>query len=81
LEIEIDNVQNISLIYSSYNIKSVVSDAKTGDIYITSPDDIPGYQTWQTDRIVNITKGNHYIRPGAKFYKVRLWQTNNFSYD
>jgi len=84
LKFNINSLENPvfeSLVYADYDIKSVVSDIYSGDIYITSPSDISGYATWQTDKIINTTQSKHFIRPFAKFYKVRLWQKNYFSYD
>ncbi len=84
LKFTIDSLNNplfSSLIYSDHNIKSVVSDIYSNDLYITSPTDIAGYETWQTNKIINVSQSTHYVRPSSKFYKVRLWQKNNFSYD
>ncbi|MGB3616839.1 MAG: DUF6528 family protein [Catalinimonas sp.] len=84
LRFEIDSSENLifsELIYSSNGVKSVVSNIQNGDIYITSPEDISGYKPWQTDKIINLNKSKNYVRPNARFYKVRLWQKNNFSYN
>ena len=68
-------------VYLENSIKSVVTNITNGDLFITSPVDIPGSESWQTNRIINLTQSTHFIRPDAKFYKVRLWQKNSFSYD
>ncbi|MBK8505042.1 MAG: hypothetical protein IPL46_24250 [Saprospiraceae bacterium] len=61
------------------NVKSAVSD-ETGRIYLTDPTDVSGYESWQTDTIMEVASGVKLRRPGAKFYKVRLWEKNYFSY-
>jgi hypothetical protein len=61
------------------NVKSAVSDRKD-HLYITDPTDIAGYENWQTDSIMEVSTRVKLRRPGAKFYKVRLWEKNNFSY-
>lgn len=61
------------------DVKSAVADQK-GHIFITDPQDMKGYETWQTDNIINLTSGSGLKRPGARFYKIRLWLPNTFSY-
>ncbi len=65
--------------YPEKNVKSAVSDP-AGRLYVTDPADIDGYENWQTDTIVEVYTGLRYTLPGSKFYKVRLWQKNSFSY-
>lgn len=80
LELDIGDFAHPNVKYLDAHIKSVSADIITGDIYISDPTDINGYHTFQTDTILNIKTGNKLKRPGAKFYKVRLWQRNSFSY-
>lgn len=61
-------------------VKSAVRDMETGDIFITEPKFILGSKRWQTNTILNLTTNERYKRKGGRFYKVRLWQKNEFSY-
>jgi len=63
-------------------VKSVAEDAETGELYVTAPRRKVklGYKRWQTDMVTNLHQSIQLIRPKAKFYKVRLWQKNPFSY-
>ena len=80
LELDIGDFARPTVKYLDAHIKSVSDNRVNGDIYISDPTDIDGYPTFQTDTILNIKTGNKLKRPGAKFYKVRLWQRNSFSY-
>jgi len=80
LELQICNFAYPKIIHQEHSIKSAVPDIHNGEIYITDPKDISHYNVWQTDTITNLKTGEKSRRPGAKFYKVRLWQRNSFSY-
>jgi len=80
LKLEIGKFALAKEIYSMCAIKSIMSNANNGEIFYTSPQDIPGYQSWQTDTVVSLDHGPVIRMAGAKFYKVRLWQKNSFSY-
>lgn len=67
-------------ISSLRKVKSAVRDIESGDIFITEPKLIFGYARWQTHTILNLTSNQKYKRKGGRFYKVRLWQKNEFSY-
>lgn len=79
LELEIGNFANAIEKSDLDNVKSAVGDLKD-TLYVTDPEDIPGYESWQTDTIIDLQSGKKLNRLGAKFYKVRLWSRNLFSY-
>lgn len=79
LELTIGNFAYPKLVAELKGVKSAAADAQ-GQIYITDPTDIDGYENWQTDSILHLATGEKLTRPGARFYKVRLWERNKFSY-
>lgn len=61
-------------------VKSAVRSIETGEIFITKPNFVLGYAPWQTHTIQNLSTGEEFKKLKAKFYKVRLWEPNTFSY-
>ncbi|MCB0685881.1 MAG: hypothetical protein KDC53_05135 [Saprospiraceae bacterium] len=79
LEMTIGNFAYPQILSELKDVKSVVADHHH-NIFITDPSDIAGYETWQTDSVINLTDHEILKRKGARFYKVRLWEKNSFSY-
>jgi len=72
--------ESLELIADLKSVKSIVSDIQTNDIFLTIPTPKLGYKRWQSHTILNHTHFKKIKRKKAKFYKVRLWQKNTFSY-
>jgi len=72
--------ETIKLIDSIRRVKSIVSDIHNDEIYLTIPTPKLGYKRWQSHTILNYSTSKKLKRNKAKFYKVRLWQKNSFSY-
>ncbi|MCB0665107.1 MAG: hypothetical protein KDC80_04760 [Saprospiraceae bacterium] len=79
LELPMGNFSDAIIHSNLKNVKSAGAD-EHGHLYITDPTDIKSYETWQTDSILNLANGMVLKRPGARFYKVRPWLPNSFSY-
>jgi len=72
--------QRIHQISDIRSVKSAVKSFQSGELFLSAPNFKLGYRRWQTNTITNLTNNTTLIKEKSKFYKVRLWEKNEFSY-